>query len=324
MKVKTSFYIFSLVMLLHLVSCNQESCCDTPIEEDRFTPPSSESFNDLRQEALKQTIQSETFNAEQGIIFTSSSGAQLQIPPGCLSTIDGDPILDEVELEFIELYSRDEMLPPNKPTMGRMADGNKAMLLSGGAFYINITLNSEPVIPTCSIQLVVPTDLSGGPDNQMSLWNGVIDTSGDLTWEPNQQGELLLQENNYFAAFQDFGWVNIDRFFEDPRPKTTLQVLVSEGYTAQNASVYLSYNGEENGLAHLDTFNAQTNMFSEHYGQLPVGLQAHLIFVTAENDLWRYSIKSITITENKTFTFAHRETQTATLTELQTIIAALP
>jgi len=323
MKIKTSHFL-SILILLTIVSCDQDTCCDDPIEENTFTPPTSEEFNLVREEALNQSIQGGTFIADEGINFTSSNGAQLQIFPGCLTTITGEIIVDEVELEFIEFYSRDEMLGPNKPTMGRMPDGNKAMLLTGGAFYINITRDGERVIPVCGIQLIVPADLTGGPDEDMTLWTGVIDANGDLTWEPNLNGEAIVQGDNYSAFFNDFGWTNIDRFFNDPRPKTTIQVLVTEGYNAQNSSVYLSVDGEDTGLAHLDTFNQDTNMFSEHYGQLPIGLEVHLIFVSAENDLWRYAIKSITITENQIYTFAHSETQTATLAELQAIIAVLP
>tara|TARA_R110002072_G_scaffold4384_11_gene30749 strand:+ start:7549 stop:8520 length:972 start_codon:yes stop_codon:yes gene_type:complete len=323
MKKKTSFFL-TLLFIFTSLSCDRETCCDDPIEEITFTPPSSESFNILRQQALEQNIQNETFIAEEGIDFTSSNGAQLQIFPGCLTTLDGELILDEVELEFIEFYSRYEMLGPNKPTMGRMPDGNKAMLLTGGAFYINITRNGEDVLPVCGIQLIVPTSLTGGPDEDMTLWTGVIDDNDNLTWEANPNGEAFVEGDNYFTFFQGFGWTNIDRFFDDPRPKTTLQVLVTEGYTAQNASIYLSFDGEETGLAHLDTFNPDTHMFSEHYGQLPVGLEVHLIFVTAEDNLWRYAIKPVTITENGFVTIAHSETQTATLEELQTLIAGLP
>lgn len=323
MKIKASFFL-SLLFLFTLLSCDRETCCDEPIEEITFTPPSSESFNVLRQEALEQSIQNETFIAEDGIAFTSNNGAQLQIFPGCLTTLEGELILDEVELEFIEFYRRDEMLGPNKPTMGRMPDGNKAMLLTGGAFYINITRNGETVLPACGIQLIVPTALTGGPDEAMTLWTGVIDNNDNLTWEPNPNGEAFIEGDNYVAFFNEFGWTNIDRFFDDPRPKTTLQVLVTEGYTAQNASLYLSFDGEETGIAHLDTFNPDTNMFSEHYGQLPVGLEVHLIFVTAEENLWRYALKPVTISENGFVTIAHSETQTATLEQLQTLIAALP
>lgn len=323
MKMKYSFF-FSLLCLFTFISCDRETCCDDPIEESSFTAPSQESFSLLREEALSQKIQNTTFIASAGIEFTSTNGTQLQISPDCLTTLEGTPIVDEVELEFIEFYSRDEMLAPNRTTMGRMPDGNKAMLLTGGAFYINVTQNGEAVVSACGIQLIVPTALTGGPDEEMTLWTGVIDNQDNLTWEPNLNGKIFTQGDSYFAFFSDFGWTNIDRFFNDPRPKTTLQVLVTEGYTAQNASIYLSFNQETTGLAHLDTFNHNTNMFSEHYGQLPIGLEAHLIFVTAEETLWRYAIKPITISENDLFTIAHSETQTATLEELQALIAALP
>ncbi|PKP26852.1 MAG: hypothetical protein CVU03_01420 [Bacteroidetes bacterium HGW-Bacteroidetes-2] len=323
MKFSISIFIF-LLSLFSFSSCNKETCCDTPIENNPFVAPSAQDFNSLQDSALSNLIQRVNFIADEGITFTSGNGAQLQIFPGCLTTTDGQLILDEVTLEFIELYEKSNMLAPNKPTMGRMPNGDKALLITGGAFYINITHNGERVVPACGFQMLVPVALTGAANPNMSLWSGVIDASGNLTWEPNPNGEVFVQNNAYFAFFQNFGWTNIDRFFDDPRPKTTIQVLVSEGYTAENSAVYMAFSGEDNGLAHLDTFNQNTNMFSEHYGQLPIGLEAHLIFVTATATSWRYAIKTVIISENQIFTIAHSETQTATLTEIQALIAALP
>lgn len=308
---------------LLLFSCDGETCCDEPVEEIDFTAPTPEAFEALREAALNEIVQAARFNADEGITFTSANGAVLQIPPGCL-TLDGAIVFGNVDMEFIELYDRAGMLPPNKPTMGRQADNTKVLLVSGGVFYVNITQDGQQLGNNCLFQLQVPASLTGGVDPEMSLWTGVFDENNDLTWEPNTNGELLVEGDQYIVFFNGFGWTNIDRFFNDPRPKTTLLVLVTEGYNAQNASVYLSVDGETTGLAHLDTFDPETNMFSEHYGQLPIGLEAHLIFVSAEGALWRYAIKPIVVSENQIFTIAHSETQTATLADLRALIAALP
>ncbi|NCP53277.1 MAG: hypothetical protein GW839_14320 [Flavobacteriales bacterium] len=316
--------ITSLLISLLLLSCNKETCCDTPIENNPFVAPTAQEFSTIQDAALSNLIERVNFIADEGITFISENGAQLQIFPGCLTTTDGQLILDEVTLEFIEIYDKSNMLAPNKPTMGRMPTNDKALLITGGAFYINITHNGEDVVPVCGFQMLVPAALTGGADPNMTLWSGVIDDSGNLTWEPNPNGEVFVQNNVYSAFFQNLGWTNIDRFYDDPRPKTTIQVLVSEGYTAENSAVYMAFVGEDNGLANLDTFNHNTNMFSEHYGQLPIGLEVHLIFVTADTDSWRYAIQSITVNENQIYTIAHSETQTATLAEIQALIAALP
>ena len=86
----------------------------------------------------------------------------------------------------------------------------------------------------------------------------------------------------------------------------------------------MPYNGEETGLAQLDTYDPISKLFSEHYGQIPIGLECHLIFVTEENGKWRYAIKPITIAEDGSSVFSLSETSVVTETQLIAHINNLP
>jgi len=77
-------------------------------------------------------------------------------------------------------------------------------------------------------------------------------------------------------------------------------------------------------LAQLDTYDSATRIFSEHYGQIPIGLEVHLIFATADSDNWRYAIKGVTISENETYVFNLEETQVNTFENMVSAINALP
>ncbi len=301
----------------------------TPIEEPPFDPPTAEAFNSLRDAALQDRLQTAQFNAEDGITFTSENGVTLNIFPGCL-TLDGDAVTGEVDLEFMEFFEKENMLPANKPTMGLTPEGDKALLISGGEFYVNVTQNGEALESGCNMQMTIPADLTGGPDQDMTLWTGIIDNDGNLVWdeeEENDNGQengVFAEGDQYFAFFGEFGWTNVDRFYNDPRPKTTLQVQVPEGFTNENCAVYLSYDGEGNALALLDTFDANTGTFSEHYGQIPVGLEMHVIFVTEEDGQWRYAIRGVTVAENDIYTFTLEDTTTGSEEDLVDAISALP
>lgn len=74
----------------------------------------------------------------------------------------------------------------------------------------------------------------------------------------------------------------------------------------------------------MDTFDDTLQLFSEHYGQIPIGLECHVIFVTEDNGVWRYAIKPVTIVDNGTIVFTLSETTTGTEAALTALINGLP
>ncbi|WP_246125949.1 hypothetical protein [Bizionia myxarmorum] len=68
----------------------------------------------------------------------------------------------------------------------------------------------------------------------------------------------------------------------------------------------------------------ENGVFSEYYGELPIGLDYHFIFTTVVDGNWRYSVKSATLAENQMLTFSMEETAIATTAELVSIVNALP
>lgn len=307
------------------------SCQKNNDDVDIIIRATAEDFSQLKEEALEDLTQTFQFNAEDGWInLTSDKGVSIGINGSCL-TLNGSPVTGSVDLEFVELFDKGSMLTTNKPTMGILPNGDKALLISGGEFHIEATQNGEALQTTCDIQLGIPSALTGGIDNDMILWNGIIDADGELAWDENkrddtgaQGGGVFAEGNQYYAFIGDFGWSNVDRFYNDPRPKTTILVDVPEGYDNTNCSVFLSYDGEDTGLANLDTYDSGTGLFSEHYGQIPIGLECHVIFVTEEANDWKYAVQAATIVENGVITITDAETSIVTQSQLETIINGLP
>lgn len=327
MKTTQQFYKHFLVTLL--LTAFVFTSCTKSDDANLVIPTTAEAFNAIQEEALESITQNFQFNAEDGsTTFTSQNGVTITINGSCL-TKNGDAVTGAVDLEFVEIFDKATMLMTNKPTMGLLPNGDKALLISGGEFYVNATQNGLPLETTCDFQLIVPTALTGGTDNDMILWNGTIDENGNLAWKEDDrdgaaQGGLFVEGNNYYAFIGDFGWSNVDRFYNDPRQKTTILVDVPEGYNNTNSAVYLSYDGEDSGLANLDTYDTTSGLFSEHYGQIPVGLECHVIFISEENGNWKYAIKPVTIVENGIITINEGETAIATEAQLTTIINGLP
>lgn len=319
-----------LITLLGASGCTDDGPTNTG---PTIEPPSAAEFDALQQSALDSRTETIQFTAEDGTSFTSQNGVDLNIPAGCL-TSNGQSLSGQLTLEYVELFERSDMLVTNKPTMGLTPNGDKKALISGGSFFMNLIQNGNTIEASCNnMQLIVPGDLTGGVDTDMTLWKGATDEDDDLAWETADDTtgtdgggneRLFIEGPQYFAFINDFTPVNVDRFYFDPRPKTTLQVQTPLGYDQANSDVYLSYDGEENTLAKLDRYDEETGIFSEHYGQIPVGLEMHVIFATEDDGQWRYAIKDVTVAEDDLYTFTNEETELATEQELIDAIKDLP
>ncbi|MCX7551596.1 hypothetical protein [Xanthomarina sp. F2636L] len=329
-KTLKTFFGTALMASLIFTSCS-------PNEDVNYIPtsgpdrPTAQEFSNIRHQALENITQNFQFNADDGFItLTSTHGVSISIDGNCL-TKNGNAVTGMVDLEYVEVFEKGNMITTNKPTMGIMPNGDKALLLTGGEFFLEATQDGVTLETNCVMQLEVPTALTGGADNAMILWYGNIDEDGNLAWEeaeaePGTDGEntVFTDPTNYYVMFNQFGWTNIDRFYNDPRPKTTINVTVPIGFNNTNSGVYLSYDGEDSGLAQLDAYDPISGKFSEHYGQIPIGLECHLIFVTEEDGNWRYAVKPVTIAADGSTVFSLSETSIATENELILQINNLP
>ncbi|TDP03939.1 hypothetical protein [Flavobacterium sp. 245] len=322
---------FKTISLLFLLLISLVSCDNSDGDDIKITPPTSAAFKSISEKGVKGNTQKFTVTAGTGMItVTSAKGVKLNINGNCL-TKNGNAVTGQIDIEYIELFDKGNMLITNKPTMGITADGKKNLLISGGEFFIKATQGGVELQTSCSMSMIVPAALTDGVDNTMTLWTGVIDDAGELAWREakagadgaNGKGGVQGEGTNYYVTFGNFGWTNVDRFYSDPRPKTTILADAPDGYDNNNSAIYLSYDGEgTNALAKLDTYTA-TGLFSEHYGQIPIGLKCHVIFVTEDSGQWRYAIKAVTVAANDVYTFTLAETTLGTEAQLVAAINAI-
>lgn len=324
------------IALLFAAAITLTSCSNDDGTTTEKLRPSAGQWFALRSTALDNITQHFTVNAGSGPnTFTTAKGVQFTINANCLTLAGNAVASGQIAIEYVEVFDRGTMMATDKTTMGRLPNGDMALIISGGEFYVNATLNGQQLDISCPMQVVIPASLTGGLQAGMELWDGTIDADGNIDWDRQAPGTAGPQGNGvfgegqganavYYAFLSDFGWTNVDRFYSDPRPKTTILAQVPTGYNATNCAVYLHYDGEGSALAKLDTFNTATNQFSEHYGQIPIGLQAHVIFVTEEDGDYRYAIKSVTIASGDVYIFTDGETSLATEAQLIAAINALP
>ena len=315
--------------LLFLAALSFISCDDN---ENPVAPATPAQFTAVREAALD--AQTQTFTATAGagtIVLTSSKGVTINLNGNAL-TKNGLPVTGAIDIEFVEIFDKGTMLVTNKPTMGVMPDGKKSLLISGGEFFIKASQGGTDLVSTGTIQLQIPGNITGATDPQMTFWIGDTSDAENLAWrEPKLPatagigniGNVDAKGDNYIMTFGSFGWTNVDKFYSDPRPRTTILAAAPAGYDNTNSAIYLSYDGEgTNALAKLDTYTA-AGLFSEHYGQIPIGLACHVIFATEDNGQWRYAIKAVTVQANDVYTFTMGETMVGSEAQLVAAINAI-
>ncbi|WP_299678077.1 hypothetical protein [uncultured Dokdonia sp.] len=334
MSVFAAIKLFTLciVSLILMVSCETNDDADiiTELPDDTVQIFGGLEYANSIIEARENAIQTFTIDATTGGTIIGEQGTQLYFPPSGLTFLGGEPVSGDVTIEFIEIYSRADMLTQNLPTNGKRDNGDIVSIISGGEFYINVTQGNNQLVVEVPFGLTAPT-ADFDPEMTVFLPEDCDRLDCDVVWEEDenaniQGGEIQNADGTwtsaYFAPLTNFGWTNLDRWWAYEDPKTLVYVDVPEGFNETNSAVYVSYDGEPNALAFFDTYDTDLDMFTEHYGQMPIGLEVHFIFVSVQDGDYVYAIQSATIGTDHIETIT--TTQTTTEAGLTALINALP
>lgn len=281
--------------------------CDN--DNDQNYKPNAIALNNWFDKAIANRTQYFAIDASIGGHIKGEKGTILEFSANTFSTLNDEVATGEVNIELIEIYDRATMLLANKPTNGKKADGSISTLISGGEFFVNATQEGTQLKMKSGYTIVAPTANTGSASQEMKLFNGeikCIENDCDLIWNEQQDRGVDVGETQdtggltpaYFVFQTKFGWTNIDRWYNDPRPKTTIYVDVPDGFDNTNCGIYLAYDGEPAALASFDKYDKNKNLFTEHYGLIPVGLKVHFILVSIIDDKIHYAIQPATIAEN--------------------------
>ena len=262
-------------------------------------------FEDNRADATQEFI----LDAAAGGVIIGTQGTQVTFQPNSFG-LNGTPVTGNVTVKLIEIYDKASMLLKDKSTLGMRANGDKEALKSAGEFHIS-ALQSDvqmELLEMAGVQSrpVDFADLEGG----MQIFRGDDDTNGDWV-EADEDGDGEKDDaqirdgqgaDGAFATYNydigDFGWTNLDKWYNYAGAKTEIFIDVPAEFNQDNCAVYLSYDGEASTLARMDVYNTTLEMFTEHYGLIPVGLEVHIIMVAEIDGQLNYAIQGTTIVED--------------------------
>ncbi|MBW3519129.1 hypothetical protein [Flavobacterium sp. NKUCC04_CG] len=336
---KKVFFMLMTVSLM-FVSCDSDSKTESTNELGKpVTSAVTEEFRELRQHALSDITQRKRvfYGGDKAVVFQTESKSSIVIPPHSIRTRGGQSISGEIDIVYIEIFNKSKMVVTNKPTMG-LVQGNRALLETGGEFFLDITYRGEQVEIVRPITVSINNTNSDAVARGMVLWNGDINNNENLTWLPASREDLTFENSGsvYEGARGDFynvnlnnsrnfGWCNIDKLVRFNGQPVFITVQPPAGFNDSNSSVYLAVKGEDNMLAQFDVFNNATNTFEEHAGLVPVGLECYIIFVSGQGGNFIYSIQAITVGANAAYTVPGSTLVTTTnYTDLEAAIEALP
>ena len=161
MNTKNVFMANRLFIMLFAFAMTFTSCNSDDDSTSQNYVPSSTAFNSIRQAALEDMTQNFQIDAANGMTtLTSANGVEIDINANCL-TLNGNPVTGQIDVEYAEVLMVVKCWISDKTTMGKLPNGDMAMLVSGGEFYINATQNGQQLDLGCTMNLRIPTNLTG-------------------------------------------------------------------------------------------------------------------------------------------------------------------
>lgn len=171
--------IFPLLIFLCCWFCS----CDNPAsstgdKSKADTSGNNEEAGRLNDALSKYTEPSQVFtvSAGQPSVVTGQKGTKINVNPADLETESGKPMGKSITVELKELTNQWQLAGTNAQTV---SDGK--LLVSGGAYYINLTADDEQLKLKAGAGLSVQFPKLA--DQEMALFYGQRDEDGRLDWQ---------------------------------------------------------------------------------------------------------------------------------------------
>ncbi|MDG1332385.1 MAG: hypothetical protein P8P74_08645 [Crocinitomicaceae bacterium] len=316
----------TILIVTILIACKKD---ETLPSDQQMTPIES-----LLKDYMESQVQSFTVDANNQTTLFGNQGTRIFLSGSNFSDPSGGPISGNVTLNLIEIYSKTQMIVSNKVTTANSWNGNKAPLISGGEFRIEVTQNGAPV--TITNPMYISTYTLNETNCEMRLFEGITDVGNDICWNLIDDAVVFITPDSigstggggatsgyYTFPFNDsYNWVNCDYFYDFNGPSTTISLTAPNFCNHSNTKVYV-VSETENIVANLRGPNLAGSVFksSGNYG-LPQGLPVVFVIVTNHDGQLKYAIKQSTLGTD------HQETITSltdvsSLQELETILAGI-
>ena len=156
--------------------------------------------------ALKEYISSKREAKTQSFIVDMSSilgdeivgeqGTIIKFSNGQIKDKLGNVVTGNIDIKLLEIYSKADMMLMNKTTMGKLPDGNHAMLVSGGEMLLTASQNGEELEINGQLNVLFPVDNTGGADENMKIFKNPCCIDEDC-------GDAIICEEDVWEIEED-------------------------------------------------------------------------------------------------------------------------
>lgn len=272
-----------------------------------------------------------TLNASAGGTITLASGTKITFPPNAF-TKAGNAVSGNVEVSALDILKPSEMILGNRPTVtddGKMLESFGEIIVrarqNGAEIQLNNNADGEGVnvalavgagkgrqidgIPIWDGDTVITQTSSGNNhENQLVTISTQISVRKGIEWTqiPGNFG-FANTSTSYFNLDALGDWRNVDIFYHDPRPKTTVLGFFGEHF---NASTATDYTGQEPSMLYfkprgnntlVKLYNVIFNPAAGKEGLLsyqnmmPIGLEGTFLAITTQNGKFYAEMRDVTI-----------------------------
>lgn len=254
--------------------------------------------------------QSFSGNASTGFTITGAKGTKLHFPANSLVDASGNVISGNVTITLKEVLSKKDVI-----LSGVFTEASGQLLESAGEIEVKarqgnneLKINPALVGAGLGIAVEVPKVMNNQdmglfvPKRQQAgggASGGGQNQQNPDTWSPAPYYPFGNGPNSYTFNLPDFIWVNCDRFYSDPNPKTT--VTASPAFQDNNQVTDMQVMLVCKNITTVVTFpfNYQLQKFESYNNSLPIGLQADLVIIGKDSDGFiQFATQAITVTAN--------------------------
>ena len=253
-----------------------------------------------------------------------AKGTVISVNPDDLETMSGKPFSASIDIELKELTSTEDLIRSRAATV---SDGK--LLVSGGAYYINMTCAGEQVKLKSGKSLNVRFPKI--TDDKMSFFYGQRDSLGQMNWKPQQEtanngggtvetdiymrkdGAVMSDSEKRIYALNDkvfseislqyFGWINCDHFLRDGN-LTDLLVSFDRSDSLHYVNTFLAFKEINSVMQRIFDASAGANTFDN----IPLNAKVVLIAVAVKDNKLFTSKVSLTMTANPKIVVKMKET----------------
>ena len=299
---KNIINFITIILAAGMISCNKEKA---PVTDPASTTGNLSSLQQFY-DHFKPQKQTFVVNGTTGGSFTTPQGTIVTIPPNAFVSQSQVPITGNVNIEFMDLYKKSDMLFADVSTSLYWG----APLKSAGEFFIKASSNNAPVQLTNGNMINVQQPLMNQPVDTAMVPFVRIDSISWTGWSTDPNYQLLVNQTNYLFSMYQFAnpadsgtWCNSDNpsFFNN-YTQTNLTIHPNDDPNLFHPDVFLVFTGI-NTMIHV-----YESGIDFPYLYAPVGLQCTVVAVGVKGGKLYSSFTPITISANQTSNFTLSET----------------